>query len=314
MAPVPATLQIDFTSNYPLGSHRVCYRIAGSGSPYTCTTVTCTPFVPPAPPVGCQALIAITVDNESCDPVTYEGYVQATCEELSSTAGREPFTITFTPVPTCTPVRLQCNNVGILSITITDGGTGYDPLSLPTVTAVGGGGTSTLTAVVSGGGVLTGITVVSSSGYSSLPSISIDPSPAPGGVQATAVAVMAPCPGFVAGTNCDGSSKGSIGEQEIGADFNICYTGGLSGGGTPVFPTEYTATNATTECCYDCRIYTITPVDPSTAVTYSDCTNNGNTTTVNVLSGAPPTIICATEGSVTAYPSSGVTIVMGASC
>lgn len=312
MAPVPATLQIDFTSNYPSGSHRVCYRIAGSGSPYTCTTVACTPFVSPAPPVGCQALIAITVDNESCDPVTYEGYVQAACETAGSLAGREAFSITFTPTPTCTPVQLVCDNVSIQTITITNGGTGYNPVSPPAVTAVGGGGTAVLSATVNGSGIVTGIIITSSSGYSSLPAISIGPSPTPGGVQATATATMSPCSGFVAGNNCDGTSKGTLGEQEIGASFNICYTGGLSG--APSFPSGYTATDATADCCYNCRIYTITPVDPSTAVTYSDCTNNGNTTTVTVLNGAPPTILCAVEGSVTAYPSAGVTIVMGASC
>lgn len=310
MAPVPASLDISFTSNYPVGVHRVCYRIAGSGSPYTCIPVTCTPYTPPALPPTCSVSIPITVDNESCDPVTYEGYVQASCEAESSTAGRTPFTITFTPTPTCKGVEYICNDVGIYLITVTDGGTGYNPASPPNAVASGGGGTAVLSVTVDGSGVVTAVTVISSGNYSSTPIITIDPSPTPGGKQATAEATLAKCPEFNLGTNCDGSPKGLVYTVFAGTSFTTCYTGGLAG--APVsFPTEYTRV-ASTDCCYACKIYTVTSIDDTQKLTFSDCTDSGNTKTITISSGVPPTIICAVEGSV--FTTGNATIVVGADC
>lgn len=158
MAPTAANLVINFTSNYPAGQHRVCYRIQGSGDPYTCIIVNCTPFVPPAAPPACTATIPITVDNETCDPVTYEGYIQPTCEVEGSPDGQVPFTITFTPSPACSAVQFTCNNVGVASIELAApnfGGSGYNPASPPNVVISGGGGIgATATAVVGNQGVL----------------------------------------------------------------------------------------------------------------------------------------------------------------
>ena len=310
MAPVPASLSISFTSNYPIGVHRVCYRIAGTGSPYTCVPVTCTPYIPPALPPTCTASIPITVDNESCDPVTYEGYVQAACELESSTAGRTPFTVTFTPVPSCTGVEYVCDNVEISVINITNGGSGYNPASPPNAITVGGGGTSVLSVNVNGSGVVTSITIVSSGGFSSTPTIVIDPSPSPQGTQATADAVLADCSQFDLGTNCDGSPKGIIPDAPVGTSFITCYTGGLTGAPV-VFPSSYSR-SAATDCCYGCKIYTVTSLSGIQSLIFSDCTDSGNTAIISIDSSAPPTIICATMGSV--FTTGDSTIIMGADC
>lgn len=152
MAPVPAVIQVNFTSNYPIGCHRVYYRVQGSGLPYAQVTVNCTPFVPPGSQ-ACVANIPITVDNESCDPVTYEGYVQPCCEADGSPNNQVPFTVTFTPNPVCQPVQLVCNNVGIQSVSLIApnfGGSGYDPINPPAVNLVGGGGSGAVINAVVG--------------------------------------------------------------------------------------------------------------------------------------------------------------------
>jgi hypothetical protein len=129
MAPQPATITVNFTPNYT-GNHRVCYRIQGSGDPYTCTIVT-------AP--ATSYAIPITVDNETCDEITYEGYVQPLCQEEESEEGRIPFVVTFTPEPSCnlytiaytrvgenTPVTMyDCSGESDITINVEFTGTGF---------------------------------------------------------------------------------------------------------------------------------------------------------------------------------------------
>lgn len=102
MTPVPATLDVTFNSNYA-GLHRVCYAIAPSTS-YDCSnTVVCLGGGAP-----CSVSIPITVENDSCTAVTYQGYVQAGCEDPSSLSGRIGFSVTFTPNPDCKSYRVTC--------------------------------------------------------------------------------------------------------------------------------------------------------------------------------------------------------------
>lgn len=102
----PATLTVNFTANYT-GSHRICWRQCNIGT-YTCTNlVEC---------VGggnvCSAIISIMVDPESCDPVCFEGYIQAACNPENSTVDRIPWSTTFTPTPICVPYAIACANEG----------------------------------------------------------------------------------------------------------------------------------------------------------------------------------------------------------
>lgn len=122
MAIVNATITVDFTANYT-GDHRVCFRIQGSGDPYDCTTiVNCT-----GGGAACQAIITTPVNTTSCDgTVTFEGYVQAACEDVLSTNGRLGWTADFVPNPICNRVELECSFGEIASITITDNGQLYD--------------------------------------------------------------------------------------------------------------------------------------------------------------------------------------------
>jgi len=68
---------------------------------------------------------------------------------------------------------------GVGSITVTDGGEYYKSALPPTVTITGGGGNgATATATVSAAGIVTGITVTApGTGYTSVPTVTIDYSP-----------------------------------------------------------------------------------------------------------------------------------------
>jgi hypothetical protein len=99
----PATINVEFIANYA-GQHRVCWRVQNLITPgtYACTNiVTC---------VGggnmCSTIVSVMVDPESCDPVIFEGYIQATCNVEGSLIDRVPFEVIYTPTPTCTGYRL----------------------------------------------------------------------------------------------------------------------------------------------------------------------------------------------------------------
>jgi len=100
----PATITVNFTANYA-GPHRICWRQCNVGS-YICTNIVdC---------VGggnvCSATVSIMVDPESCDPVCFEGYIQATCNPEGSAVDQVPWSATFVPSPACKPFRITCNS------------------------------------------------------------------------------------------------------------------------------------------------------------------------------------------------------------
>ena len=101
----PATITVNFTANYA-GAHRICWRQCNVGS-YVCTNiVSC---------VGggnvCSATISIMVDPESCTPICFEGYIQATCNPENSSVGQVPWSTTFTPTPTCSMYSIACTSL-----------------------------------------------------------------------------------------------------------------------------------------------------------------------------------------------------------
>lgn len=181
MALVTATITVDFTANYS-GNHRVCWRVQGSGDPYDCTTVVnC---------VGggttCSAVFNADVNTTSCDgTVTFEGYVQATCQDILSTDGRLLWTVDYTPTPTCIRHELTCDYVEIGSITTTDPGVGYLIGDTVVLTPVGvdpnlSDGIVTITAV--GDGAIDSLSVVFGTGvgYTAGDIITIDVTAGPG--------------------------------------------------------------------------------------------------------------------------------------
>jgi len=135
MATVIATINVNFTSNY-VGCHRLFWRKTPAG-PYTGPIEAAPPCTGGGNP--CTITFFDVVDTESCDPIEYNGYVQACCEDVTSPIGRIPWVTTFTPSATCLPFEIVCSAVSIGDIEVVNPGSGYDPLSPPTVTLIGGG-------------------------------------------------------------------------------------------------------------------------------------------------------------------------------
>ncbi len=225
MALVPATLTINFTSNYA-GVHRVCYRINNTGS-YDCTTtVTCT-----GGGAFCSATINIMVDNETCDPVEYDGYVQAACEDEASLNGRVPFSVTFTPNPTCKGYTISCESVSVASIGVNVNGSGYDPNTPPVVTVAPGPGVgATATATVSDNGILTANTTNAGAGYVDGTYTNV-PAQTLTGIGAGALFTVVVFGGVITAaaiaTPLNGGTDYAIGDT---FDFNAANLGGAGGG------------------------------------------------------------------------------------
>ena len=121
-----ATITVDFLANYA-GQHRACWRVQGSGNPYVCTNlVTCVGGGNP-----CQALINVMVDPESCEDVIFEGYIQATCQVEGSSIDRVPFTVTYTPNPTCKMYSLINTTGDVYDFTSSELGVNCDGTTRP---------------------------------------------------------------------------------------------------------------------------------------------------------------------------------------
>ena len=85
---------------------------------------------------------------------------------------------------------------GIESITVTNGGSGYNPFNLPTIAFSGGGGSSAAAQAVVVDGEITSITITNAgSGYSEAPTVTIAPA-APANQGTT---IHAPDASFVSG-------------------------------------------------------------------------------------------------------------------
>jgi hypothetical protein len=177
MALENAEITVQFTAQWT-GDHRVCYRVVGDPT-YICTipgSLSGDPGIHTYCAAGntCQYNIPIQVDNETCDQVNYEGYVQAFCEDVESPAGRIPFVISFIPDPTCKRYEVTCDNVPVLDATINNGGTGYINGSYTNVPVVGGGGSNAEFTVDISGGVITTLTLTNpGSGYISVPTLDL---------------------------------------------------------------------------------------------------------------------------------------------
>jgi hypothetical protein len=299
-----STITVAFTSNYA-GPHRVCWRIGSSGA-YDCSTVVnCA-----GSGDSCQAVIDVgTLDNETCDEIEFEGYVQSMCEDISSEDGRVPFTVTFTPDPACNRYTVTCANVGIASFTVLSGGSGYDPFNPPVVTISGGGGSGAAGVAVVTGDAVTSITLTNAgSGYTSIPTVTIAaPSP---GVQATASAVLEDCPEFL-GSDCTAPSPApTVGELSLGESIAICKSSALSL--SSQFDVEETG-----NCLCNCTQYTVSNNGLSPAditIQYTAC--DGAFVEQVLEPGNSVDQICMVTGSLLIIPNPGAiyTSITGAAC
>jgi hypothetical protein len=149
MALIPGALNLTFISNY-VGCHRLCFRIQGDPA-YDCTTqVNCG-----GNGASCAVVIGIQIDDSSCEPITYEGYAQACCEDILSLEGRLPFTLTYTPSANCQGYTITCiGPVSVAAVITINQGSGYLPAggTLPVTFTPALGGVAA-TAYIGDGGV-----------------------------------------------------------------------------------------------------------------------------------------------------------------
>jgi len=189
----------------------------------------------------------------------------------------------------------------VVSFTINNPGTGYasgndnfapDPAAMgpsaPTIVANLEADTDAET--------ITAVTITApGSGYTSTPTITIDPS---AGIQAEAVAILeADCPSSAFGTKCDGTPSPVVGPIPFGDIFVICRN-------TDPFAMPAAYDVAVIDCCEttDCVDTTVTTNGIFTGfIYYTDC--NGDVQTANPGASAVDfSIGCIKRGTVRVSP------------
>lgn len=289
MAAVPVTLTINFVSNYA-GTHRVCWSTDGIS--YSCITpVSCLGFGS-----ACSATINTTVDNETCDDVTFTVYVQPTCEAEDSLDKRTYSSYTFTPSPACKKYTLDCANVPVESITVDNIGSGY---TAATVLISGGGGAGATATANIVSGEITSITLdTPGSGYTSVPAVNITGD----GNDAAATAVLDQC-GSISFDTCIGTYTVPSDTLELGDSIEVCSP--TAGG--PVITSQYTKT-LNGNCLCDCEYITVTITDVG-SINYYANTCNGGQITGTMTNGDPSMSACVASGSFYYEVTSGTPVV-----
>lgn len=317
MALVNAEITVQFTAQWT-GTHRVCYREVGAPT-YICTV--------PGSPSGdpgidtycaagntCQYNIPIQVDNETCDQVDYEGYVQPTCEDEASEAGRIPFTISFIPNPTCKRYEITCDNVPVLDATINDGGTGYSDGVYPALPVTGGAGAGATFDVIVAGGVITIVALnAAGGGYTSAPTLDISSIPHTPGTVADITVNLDACTAAVKVYDCSNDFTSLPGGSlALGESIFECY-----GAGTPPeVPTGYLLSEQNGNCLCNCIEATFeVPLADQYDYYYIDCDGIVQTGTVTAGGGAVGPV-CVVDGSYITFPTGAAVPVVteGAAC
>lgn len=290
MALVSVSLTVNFVSYYA-GNHRICVSI--DGNPYDCTTiVSCIGFG-----TACSGVYYTTVDNETCDNVTFDVYVQPTCEEEGSLDKRTYATYTFVPSPACKKYTLECLNVPVQSITVDNPGSGY---TTATVNISGGGGIgATATANIVAGSIATITLNTPGSGYTSVPAVNITGD----GINAAATAKLDQC-GSISFDTCTGTYTIPADTIELSQQFDVCSptTGG------PVITSQYSKT-LNGNCLCDCEYLTITVTGAGGQIAYNANLCDGGQVNGLITAGDPPLSACIAVDSFYYVVTSGTPIV-----
>jgi len=204
-------LEISWTANW-IGNYNVCYREAGTLN-YTCSIE----FVAALGP----ATKTITVPNNYCDLVVYEGYILAECQGNADPAEGTQFTIQIVQKDDpCNPYNVHCDNAPIASLIPSAPGidyvTGEDVLAdgIPVGT------------IVAPTGFITDVIITDSvTTFTTPPVVTISTTSGTGGAIQLTLADCQPILQGCDGTNDQGVPVSSITPSiPIGSDFYLCAT------------------------------------------------------------------------------------------
>lgn len=299
MAVVTATVTVDFTANYT-GDHRVCWRIQSVGGAYDCNTiVNCV-----GGGTACQAIFTVDVNTTSCDgTVTIEGYIQATCEDITSTGGRLAFSVDYIPTQTCFSYNIDCDWEGVESVTTLSNGDGLYLTGDTVVFTRDGADTRVVDAVANctvAGGVIT-INVTTPGEYEIPPVVTLVSGTGSG---ASFQANLFDCATIASLTNdCSGGNI-RVENLSVGDTHVFCTDLGL-----PAVPANYSVAllgccigeDTDTDICFEHTIDNNTVSNQS--ILHSDCDGNHMFT---VVPGSGSVNICAIPGGII-DPDEGVT-------
>jgi hypothetical protein len=316
MALVPGILTINWTSNY-IGPHRVCYRIVGAPS-YTCSIPGVGPGTNPICPGNggpCTYDINLLVDNETCDTINYEGYVQAACEDVASLVGRVAFVASFVPSPACKRWSIECVDSGVENnVFIKEPGSGYTDgvyPGLPQVVGTGGGGLGATFDVTVAGGVITAVVVATpGSGYTLPCEIDISSIPFVPGILADFTVYLVGCAALDV-YDCDDVTTETIaaGVLQPGDIYEMC------GSVEPASPGYMVTENG--NCLCNCTQINLTEDGGGTGdidYIYIDC--NSTAVSGNIPTGGSLGLTCMVTDSLS-YVLNGdaaATVTTGAAC
>lgn len=287
--PISATITVSFIAQYS-GLHRVYYKLSTDPT-YT--------FAGNAGPCGintnCQMQFFLTVENESCDVLTYDIYVQPECFDEGSLDGRVEEQIQFIPDPACKRYTYTCESVGIGTVNITGGGLydtpGLGPIS---VNAVSGGAVFDVTFDNLINGAIINITVTNAGSYTSgdLPPV-LDWGTAgiTENLESNLTFNLLNCPDLTITGCSDGAVTPGLALDET---VDMCATGIPS---TP--PAGYGEIVPNGNCLCDCTITTLEETSDSggAAINYQyiDCNGQAQSGTLGVLGTTGP--ICMVSNS-----------------
>lgn len=258
-----------------------------------------------APPIT----LTVQCNTGNCDGVIYEGYIKNLCGDQTEI----PWTalvVDSTQVD-CYQYQWECTSVGIDSITPDGNGLNYAVGDVLVFTGGGGNGAQGTVSVVDGSGKPTAYTISNGgSGYTSAPTISIDPVVSGAGAGAAPTAVLGNCPAIDHGY-CTGVTTTTM-EMALGESFIECSTqtqfSDKVANLTQAQQDSLTYINIGTNCsCSICNELTVINNDlvNNVTITYNICAT-GELVIQEIAAGgsytSPCEVICETVSAITPNP------------
>jgi len=272
----------------------------------TTTYTTQTSIYQPGP---VQFTVTVPCNVGNCDGLIYEGYIKNTC-------GDEP-EIPWTALVVdsdevdCYQYQWECSAVGIDSVTPDGNGLNYAIGDELVFTGGGGTGAQGTVSTVDVNGTPTGFTISNSgTGYTSAPTVSIDPVVSGAGAGAAPIAVLGNCPAIDHGY-CTGVTTTTM-EMALGESFIECNTQTLFNDKvanlTQAQKDSLTYLNIGTGCaCVPCKELIVTNNDlvNNVTITYNICAT-GELVVAEIAAGgnytSPCEVICETVSAISPNP------------